>query len=85
MSYSDVALVVGRGGPRQVGQALSRFGSGVPWWRVLRADGTCAPLLAAEQRNRLAKERTPFDGGAIDLKRARWRPDSAVSRSVGTG
>ena len=37
MAYSDVAAVLGRGGPRQVGQALARFGSGVPWWRVLRS------------------------------------------------
>jgi len=83
MSYSDVAVAVGRGGPRQVGQALSRFGSGVPWWRVLRADGTCAPLLANEQRVRLAKERTPRNGDVVDLERARWRPDS--SGSVGSG
>lgn len=74
MAYSDLADALGRGGPRQVGQALARFGSGVPWWRVLRADGTCAPGHAAEQRRRLRDEGTPFVSDRVDLGRARWRP-----------
>ena len=40
MSYGDVAEFLGAGGPRQVGWVMSHFGSDVPWWRVLRADGT---------------------------------------------
>lgn len=74
MAYSDVATALGRGGPRQVGQALARFGSGVPWWRVLRADGSCAPVNGDEQRSRLRSEGAPFVGDRVDLGRARWRP-----------
>ena len=74
MAYSDIADVLGGGGPRQVGQAMSRFGSGVPWWRVLRADGTCAPVQGSEQRQRLRDEGTPFVGDRVDMTRARWRP-----------
>jgi alkylated DNA nucleotide flippase Atl1 len=74
MAYSDVAAALGHGGPRQVGQALARFGSGVPWWRVLRADGSCAPVHVDEQRHRLRQEGTPFTGDRVDLSVARWRP-----------
>ena len=31
-------------------------GHDLPWHRVLRADGTCAPHIAAEQRERLRAE-----------------------------
>lgn len=74
LAYSDVATALGRGGPRQVGQALARFGSGVPWWRVLRADGSCAPGNGDEQRSRLRSEGAPFVGDRVDLGSARWRP-----------
>lgn len=74
MAYSDIAAALGHGGPRQVGRSLASFGSGVPWWRVLRADGSCAPVQAHEQRSRLRREGTPFVGDRVDLARARWRP-----------
>jgi alkylated DNA nucleotide flippase Atl1 len=74
MAYSDVAAVLGRGGPRQVGQALARFGSGVPWWRVLRADGSCAPVHRGEQESRLKGEGVPLSGDRVDMASARWRP-----------
>ena len=34
MSYGDIAELLGRGGPRQVGRVMSTSGGGVPWWRV---------------------------------------------------
>jgi alkylated DNA nucleotide flippase Atl1 len=74
MAYSDVAAALGRGGARQVGQALARFGSGVPWWRVLRANGACAPLHADEQVNRLRDDGVPFVGRRVDMSKARWTP-----------
>ena len=40
MSYGSIAEVVGVGGPRQVGKVMSLEGGGVPWWRVVHADGT---------------------------------------------
>ena len=74
MAYSDVAAALGRGGPRQVGQALARFGSGVPWWRVLRADGSCAPVHGGEQMARLRTEGVPLRGERVDMALARWQP-----------
>jgi alkylated DNA nucleotide flippase Atl1 len=81
-SYGDVARMVGRGGPRQVGTVLGRFGSGVPWWRVVRADGTPAPALAREALRRLRGEGVPLtpDGTRVDLDRARWQPDTGPPR-----
>ena len=38
-TYGDVAELVGRGGPRAVGTVMARYGSDVPWWRVIRAGG----------------------------------------------
>lgn len=74
LTYGDVAELVGRGGPRQVGLVMSRWGGSVPWWRVLRADGR--PALGHEQRAlaRYAAEGTPLRPGGerVDLRRARW-------------
>jgi alkylated DNA nucleotide flippase Atl1 len=74
MAYSDVASALGRGGARQVGQALARFGSGVPWWRVLRADGSCADVHRDEQVILLRAEGVRFSGRRVDMESARWRP-----------
>jgi alkylated DNA nucleotide flippase Atl1 len=76
LTYGDVAGVVGRGGPRQVGQVMSRWGSSVPWWRVLRADGRPAFGHEARALAHYATENTPLrpDGARVDLRRARWDP-----------
>ncbi len=77
MAYSDVASALGRGGARQVGQAMARFGSGVPWWRVLRSDGSCAAVHVDEQLKLLVAEGTPLVEGRVDrvdMARARWTP-----------
>jgi alkylated DNA nucleotide flippase Atl1 len=78
LTYGDVAHLVGRGGPRQVGQVMSRWGSSVPWWRVLRADGRPAVGHEARAMARYAEEGTPTrgDGERVDLRRARWDPDA---------
>jgi alkylated DNA nucleotide flippase Atl1 len=74
LTYGDVAREIGRGGPRQVGQVMSRWGASVPWWRVLRADGR--PAIGHEQRAlaHYAREGTPLrpDGERVDLRSARW-------------
>jgi alkylated DNA nucleotide flippase Atl1 len=77
MAYSDVAAALGRGGARQVGQAMARFGSGVPWWRVLRSDGSCAAVHRGEQLRLLSAEGTPLvdgRGDRVDMALARWTP-----------
>lgn len=72
-----VADVLGRGGPRQVGQVMARAGSGVAWWRVVNAAG--APPARHESRAlaELRAEGCPLtrDGRRVDLRRAVWFPD----------
>jgi alkylated DNA nucleotide flippase Atl1 len=71
-AYSDLAELVGRGGPRQVGQVMARYGAGVPWWRVVRADGRPARGLEEQALTRLRAEGTPLRGDRVDLVRARF-------------
>lgn len=94
LTYGDVAALVGAGGPRGVGRVLSRYGAGLPWWRVLRAGGL--PPIGHERpaHRHYVREGTPLRGGApgqrrpayregyrVDLTRARWRPAGGVGSS----
>ncbi|MBV9099179.1 MAG: MGMT family protein [Frankiaceae bacterium] len=72
MSYSDVAEYVGAGSGRAVGTVMARFGSEVPWHRVLRNDGTCATHKADHQLALLRAERVPMRGARVDMAKARW-------------
>lgn len=81
MAYGDVARAVAAtgepgvtGGPRQVGRVMARYGGGVPWWRVVRADGTVAPGLERRAASAHRAEGTPLrpDGVRVDMARARW-------------
>ena len=71
-TYGDVAALSRAPSPRLVGQVLAEDGSDLPWHRVLRANGTCAPHLADEQLQRLAEEGVLADNGKIDLRTLRW-------------
>jgi methylated-DNA-protein-cysteine methyltransferase related protein len=73
-TYGDLAAMVGRGGPRQVGTVLARHGAGVPWWRVVRADGRPADGLADRALRHLADDGVPVVDGRVRLVQARWRP-----------
>ena len=72
MTYGDVAEYCGSNAPRLVGRVLAIDGGSVPWHRVLRADGTCAPHLYPEQRQRLLSEGVRFRGDRVDLRACRW-------------
>jgi alkylated DNA nucleotide flippase Atl1 len=72
MAYSDVAEMVGAGSGRAVGTVMARYGSEVPWHRVLRADGSCATHKAAQQLESLRAEDVPMARGRVDMSRARW-------------
>jgi alkylated DNA nucleotide flippase Atl1 len=76
MSYGDVAAALQRGGgPRQVGTVMARFGAGVPWHRVVKADGGLAAGHEAEALRRHRREGTPLRGSRVDMRAARWMPD----------
>jgi alkylated DNA nucleotide flippase Atl1 len=74
LTYGDVAEYLGRGGPRQVGAVLAEHGGAVAWWRVLRADGTPAPMVAERAFSAYRDEGTPLRPGGrrVDLALARW-------------
>ncbi|CAB4990866.1 unannotated protein [freshwater metagenome] len=73
LAYSDVAAMLGEGGPRAVGTVMARFGSGVAWHRVVRADGRPAAGHEDEALRRFVAEGTPLRGVRVDMARARWR------------
>ena len=54
LAYGDVAELLGGRGARAVGGVLARHGSGVPWWRVVRADGS---LPAGHEREAIRRLR----------------------------
>jgi|SoiMethySBSTD1v2_1073268.scaffolds.fasta_scaffold00034_117 alkylated DNA nucleotide flippase Atl1 len=75
-TYGDIAEMAGRGGPRQVGHVMARFGGGVPWWRVVRADGRPARSLEETGLRLLKADKTPLKGDRVDMARARFLIDN---------
>ena len=78
-TYGAIAEVVGAelggGGPRQVGAVMASYGGPVPWWRVVRADGTPPPCHDGAARQEHLAEGTPLrPSGKVDLRAAFWRP-----------
>lgn len=83
MSYGTIAELIGVGGPRQVGRVMSLEGGGVPWWRVVRADGGLPECHSGEALEHHRAEGTPLrTSGKVDMRAAAWWPDSAAG-SVG--
>jgi alkylated DNA nucleotide flippase Atl1 len=69
-AYGDVSP----GAPRFAGALLaSVHHRDVPWWRVVRADGSLA--AGEEQRRRLEAEGVPFRGQRVDMAVARLPTD----------
>lgn len=69
-TYGDVSP----GAPRFAGSVLAAADDPVlPWWRVVRADGSLAK--GRRQRARLEAEGVPFRGERVDLRVARIPPD----------
>jgi alkylated DNA nucleotide flippase Atl1 len=78
MTYGAIAECVGGGGPRQVGAVMAAYGGAVPWWRVVRADGTPPPDTHEAHAHYVA-EGTPLRGGVdgtarVDVTAASWVP-----------
>lgn len=76
MAYGDIAEYLGRGGPRQVGRVMATYGGGVPWWRVVHADGTPAVPEDGRAVELLREDDTPMRGHRVDMRRARWPGDT---------
>lgn len=72
MAYSDVAEYVGQGTGRTVAVVMRHYGAEVPWHRVVRSDGSCAPEVRDRQVPLLRADGVPMDGERVDLRRARW-------------
>lgn len=76
---ADAAVAAGRparGGPRQVGRAMSRAGD-VPWWRVVRADGRPPACHEGRALAHLRAEGTPLgaEGTRVRVREAVWFPE----------
>jgi methylated-DNA-protein-cysteine methyltransferase related protein len=68
-AYGDVSP----GAPRYAGTVLSGVhDSSVPWWRIVRADGSLAK--GRRQRELLEAEGVPFRGERVDMRVARMMP-----------
>lgn len=65
-TYGDISP----GAPRFAGAVLFECDdTGLPWWRVVRADGSLAK--GDRQRRRLVAEGVPFRGERVDMRAAR--------------
>jgi alkylated DNA nucleotide flippase Atl1 len=74
-TYGAIADALADRGPRSVGRVMSTYGGSVPWWRVVRADGSLPPSHDEEARLHYLEEGTPFRAsGRVDLARAAWWP-----------
>ena len=70
---------LGHGGPRQVGAVMAAYGGPVPWWRVVRSDGSLPDSHLVEARQHYLAEGTPLrSSGAIDLRVAVWLPEDGA-------
>jgi alkylated DNA nucleotide flippase Atl1 len=72
VTYGDVAELTGQGSARTVGMVMSRYGSEVPWWRVVQASGQPAAPYVQDALERLRAEGCPLRGDRVDLTRGRW-------------
>lgn len=68
LSYGEVARRAGSPrAARAVARALGRE-RGLPWWRVIRADGTLAEAVAEEQARLLRAEGVTVEGKRVSRR-----------------
>lgn len=77
LTYGDIAEYVaadnaGRRAPRAVGAVMARYGSEVPWHRVVYGDGRLPYRHQVRAARLLRAEGVPVRDGRVDLARARW-------------
>jgi alkylated DNA nucleotide flippase Atl1 len=78
-TYGLVAEAVrartGHGHARHVGTIMATYGAEVPWWRVVRADGSLPRQLRERALAHYREEGTPvsaFVAGRVELHQALW-------------
>lgn len=64
------------GAPRHAGRVLAEAPARVPWWRVVRSDGTLPK--GDEQRKRLLAENVPIRGQRVSMTKARIPPEAIL-------
>ncbi len=70
VTYGEVAAEVGKpGAARAVGSTLRRYGSEVPWWRVVAANGRLVPGGEARQSKKLIAEGVPVRNGKVVMSK----------------
>ena len=81
MTYGQIAIILGEGyTARTVGFVMHDAEKGVPWQRVINAQGACSTqhLLLPHnmQQMMLEKEGVVFnEKGKCDLEKYRWKPE----------
>lgn len=66
VTYGEVAAEVGKpGAARAVGSTLRRHGDGVPWWRVVAANGRLIPGGEKRHTARLKAEGVAVKNGRV--------------------
>lgn len=69
LSYGRIAALCGiEGGARAVVRAMGAFDD-LPWWRVIRSDGTIAPQMMPLQAKLLRGEGVLVDGRRVKGKK----------------
>ncbi|HEV7941634.1 MAG TPA: MGMT family protein [Solirubrobacteraceae bacterium] len=71
-TYGDLSP----GAPRQAGRVLSQTTEHIPWWRVVRNDGTCP--IGAKQRELQIAEDVPIRGDRVVMSKARIPAEAIV-------
>lgn len=85
MTYGQIADILGEGyTPRTVGYVMNASIEGVPWQRVINAQGGCSTghivLPPDKQQRMLESEAVKFnEKGRCDLNVYRWQPDEVQS------
>lgn len=73
-TYGEIATEAGfPGAARAVGNVLAGV-EGLPWWRVVRADGGLVRSHEAEQARLLRREGVRVEGGRVAVRRT-TRPE----------
>jgi methylated-DNA-protein-cysteine methyltransferase related protein len=71
-TYGDLSP----GAARHAGRALSQAPADLPWWRVVRSDGSWPK--GSEQRARLLAEDVPIRGSRVVMAEARIPPEAIL-------